>query len=260
MSDESWPHGDDQIMATIRQAFLEDSEDRLAAMDTALAARRAGKGDGRETLAVLRREAHTLKGMGAPSGFPFITAAAHRFESYLTEFDVLPDAAIAGAQRYLDAMIDVVARRQNPDDDAAACLLRALPLSAQTAGGKKTRQGEALLVIATRVLGRAVARQLGQFGIHAVATQSVLEGMGAVVRGKPDLIVVSPTLADITGIDFVRALGAMAATRHIPVAVLTSSSSASLMEHGLPANVPLIRIGEAMEGDLKAVLARCRLA
>jgi HPt (histidine-containing phosphotransfer) domain-containing protein len=259
MSDESW-HGDDQVMATIRQAFLEDSEDRLTAMERTLDERRAGRGDGREVLAVLRREAHTLKGMGAPSGFPFITAAAHRFESYLTEYDALPDAAIDGVQQYLDAMHDIVGRGKNPDEDAAARLLRTLPLTALSSSGAKPRKGEALLVIATRVLGRAVARQLGRFGIHAIATQSVLEGIGAVVRGKPDLIVVSPTLADITGIDFVRALGAMTATRHIPVAVLTSSSSASLVEHGLPINVPLIRIGEAMERDLRSVLARCRLA
>lgn len=259
-----WSTLEDEIAAQVRQAFIEDSEDRLSAMDEAFDRVRQGAGAS-EVVAFLRREAHTLKGMGAPSGFPTVTTIAHRLENYLEKAADLTGKAVADVQRYLDAISDIVTRRQDPDAMAAAALLRGLPLPGTVADSPASspakRHAEALLVVSSRAVARGLERALQRHGVHSMATQSAVEGFALAVRSHPDLVVASATLAETSGIDLVRALAAMAATRRIPAAILTSRTVAEMRaEAELPAHVPLIRLGEALSEDVAAVLGAAGLA
>ncbi len=255
-----WSTLEDEIAAQVRQAFIEDSEDRLSAMDEAFDRVRQGAGAS-EVVAFLRREAHTLKGMGAPSGFPTVTTIAHRLENYLEKAADLTGKAVADVQRYLDAISDIVTRRQDPDAMAAAALLRGLPLPGTVTDGPAKRHAEALLVVSSRAVARGLERALQRHGVHSMATQSAVEGFALAVRSHPDLVVASATLAETSGIDLVRALAAMAATRRIPAAILTSRTVAEMRaEAELPAHVPLIRLGEALSEDVAAVLGAAGLA
>jgi PleD family two-component response regulator len=71
---------------------------------------------------------------------------------------------------------------------------------------------------------------------------------------KPNLIIVSATMAELPGTDLARALAAMATTHNIPVAILTSLSDRELAKQGLPAGIPTIHTGEKMSDDLAALI------
>jgi chemotaxis protein histidine kinase CheA len=216
-------------------------------------------------VAFIRREAHTLKGMGAPSGFATVTTIAHRLENYLEKAGDLSAKALADVQRYFDALSDIIARRQELDALAAAALLRALPMPGSvaegSAGGARKRHAEALLVVSSRAVARWLERALLRHGVHAVATQSTVEGFALAVRSHPDLVVASATLAEASGIDLVRALAAMSGTRRIPTAILTSRTADEMRAVGdLPAHVPLIRLGDRLGDDVAMVLGSAGLA
>jgi chemotaxis protein histidine kinase CheA len=121
----TWTAMEDEIAAQVREAFLEDSEDRLAALDEALECARQGAPPG-DVVPFIRRQAHTLKGMGAPSGFATVSTIAHRLEDYLEKIRELSAKAVADVQRYLNPLSDIVARRQEPDAQSAAALRRRL--------------------------------------------------------------------------------------------------------------------------------------
>jgi chemotaxis protein histidine kinase CheA len=74
----------------------------------------------------IRRQADTLKGMGAPSGFATVSTIAHRLENYLEKIGELSAKAVADVQRYFDSLSDIVARREEPDAQSAAALRRRL--------------------------------------------------------------------------------------------------------------------------------------
>jgi CheY-like chemotaxis protein/HPt (histidine-containing phosphotransfer) domain-containing protein len=251
----------DAILEQVERSFIEDAEDRLAAMERCVERVRGQTSCASEAMAELRRDTHTLKGAGAAFGFPAVTVVAHRLENYLAETIELSPAVLDDIQRYLDSLQDIVAGRRKPSAEEASLLLRTLPPPhAHKSGQVPLGVQEALVVTSSRIIGRLVAEALVQRGVRAVITQSSLEGFALALRAKPDLVIVSATMAELSGIDLARALTAMAATHTTPVAVLTSFSDRDLAHQGLPPGIPLLHIGPKLGSDLETVLGRCGAA
>lgn len=238
----------------LRQTFREEAEDRLGAMDRLIDAARGGSTQLAAALAQLRRDTHTLKGMGEASGFPLVSLVAHRLENYLDDLESAPgETALLDIRTHVDQMAK--AMEQAGDDAAVTAVLRGLPMPrAFNPDEVELRNVEALLVTSSRVVGRLVARELAACGIRTVLTQSTTEAFTLAIRMKPNLIIASATMAELPGTDLVRALAAMATTHNIPVAILTSLDQGELAKQGLPAGIPTIRTGAPLPGDLAAVI------
>jgi CheY-like chemotaxis protein/HPt (histidine-containing phosphotransfer) domain-containing protein len=239
----------------LRQSFREESEERLAGMDGLIDAARDGTMPLAAALAQLRRDTHTLKGMGEASGFPLVSLVAHRLENYIDDLDAQPaEAALDDIRVHVDQMARAMEEPAS-DDATIAAVLRGLPMPrAFNPDEIELRNVEALLVTSSRVVGRLVARELAACGIRAILTQSATEAFTLAIRMKPNLIITSATMAELPGTDLARALAAMATTHNIPVAILTSLDESELAKHGLPAGVPTIRTGAPLSGDLAAVI------
>lgn len=257
MSARPQPLSDDPF-ENLRQTFREESEDRLGGMDELIEQTLEGKQPFEATLRQLRRDAHTLKGMGDASGFPLVSMVAYRLEAYLDDLDATqPDIALLDIRAHVDAMADAIARRSPPGDDTIASVLRALPTPRSFNPTEvELRNVEALLVTSSRVVGRLVARELAACGIRAVLTQSPTEAFTLAIRTRPNLIIASATMAELPGTDLVRAIAAMASTQRIPVAILTSFSEGELSKQGAPQGIPTVRTGEHLSEDLAAVITR----
>jgi CheY-like chemotaxis protein/HPt (histidine-containing phosphotransfer) domain-containing protein len=240
--------------ANLRQAFREESEERLGGMDRMVEQVLAGTIPLAKAMSQLRRDTHTLKGMGEASGFPLISLVAHRLENYLDDIDPAhADAALLDIRAHVDAMVRSM--EGSASDDAIAGVLRALPMPrAFNPDEVELRNVEALLVTSSRVVGRLVARDLAACGIRAILTQSATEAFTLAIRMKPNLIITSATMAELPGTDLARALTAMATTDKIPVAILTSFDESELLKKGLPPGVPTIRTGPHLSDDLAAVI------
>lgn len=248
----------DDPFENLRQTFREESEDRLGGMDKLIEQALEGRTAFETALRQLRRDTHTLKGMGDASGFPPVSMIAYRLEAYLDELDATQaEVALLDIRAYVDAMADTISRHTPPDDDTIAAVLRGLPTPRSFNPTEvELRNVEALLVTSSRVVGRLVARELAACGIRAVLTQSPTEAFTLAIRTKPNLIIVSATMAELPGTDLARALTAMASTRRIPVAILTSFSEGELTKQGVPQGVATIRTGEPLSDDLAAVITR----
>jgi HPt (histidine-containing phosphotransfer) domain-containing protein len=208
-------------------------------------------------LAALRRDAHNLKGTGSTFGFSAITLIAHRLENYLESQTSLPQPILSGVQRHVDMLQTIVDAGANPSDAAIERWLGELPAPPSfNPADVELRHVEALLLTSSRMLGRVVARELAACGIRSVMSQSPTEAFALVLRKPPQLVIASATMAELSGIDFLRALGAMTVTARLPVAVLASSSPGELKARGLPDHVAIIHAGEDMADDLAAAITR----
>lgn len=245
----------DDPFANLRQTFREESEERLGGMDRLVGDAMAGATPLAATLSQLRRDTHTLKGLGEASGFPLVSLIAHRLENYLDDIDAgHAEEALADIRVHVDAMAAAMEEGAN-DDAAIAKALRALPMPRVFNPDEiELRNVEALLVTSSRVVGRLVARDLAACGIRAILTQSATEAFTLAIRMKPNLIIASATMAELPGTDLARALTAMATTAKIPVAILTSLDEGELTKHGLPSGVPTIRTGAQLSNDLASVI------
>lgn len=248
----------DDPLENFRQSFREDSDERLGDMDKLIEQCLEGHVAFESALPQLRRDAHTLKGMGEPSGFPLVSMIAHRLENYIDDMDMARlELALKDIRAHTDAMQAAIAREIPADDAAMAKVLRALPMPRSfNPTDVELRNVEALLVTSSRVAGRLVARDLAACGIRTVLTQSPTEAFTLAIRIKPNLIIASATLAELSGIDLVKALASIEATSRIPMGILTSFSENELIKRGLPPGVATIRTGEHLADDLAAVITK----
>jgi len=240
----------------LRQTFREESEERLGQMDRLIEQVLENATPLPAALSQLRRDTHTLKGMGEASGFPLVSLVAHRLENYIDDMDMAHgETALVDIRAHVDAMAQAM-EHPGASDSAIATALRALPMPrAFNPDEIELRNVEVLLVTSSRVVGRLVARELAACGIRAILTQSATEAFTLAIRMKPNLIITSATMAELPGTDLARALAAMATTHSIPVAILTSLDEGELAKH-LPAGIPTIHTGASLSGDLAAVITR----
>ncbi|MFX7820747.1 response regulator, partial [Acinetobacter baumannii] len=75
-------------------------------------------------------------------------------------------------------------------------------------------------------------------------------------RTRPDFVIVSAVLDELSGIDVASALTAMPSTRNIPIALLTSYTWGHPSLHDLPTRVAIIRKGNSFGSDLAEFLGR----
>ena len=245
------------ILQELRPGYLAGAADRLSAIEQGVEAVRAGRMAAPDMLLVLRREAHNLKGSGGSFGFHFVSLAAHRLEDYLAHCPSIGEAELANILVFADRMSEVVERGDNPNDEDTARILRALPhYRAFDIGDVVAQDAEVLLLAGSRTMARAVADEVRACGFRVITVFEPFEALAMAVRTRPDMVITSAVLGGISGIDVTRALRAIAATRHLPIALLTSFARNHPTLHDLPEDVPLLRLGEALRDDLGEALAR----
>lgn len=120
---------EEQIIAGMRDDFLEDASHRLSLLRKNLDAARAKDCDN-DPFEIFRAELHTLKGMGQAFGFPSLTLISRRLEGYLEFHTEESFAADGGIEPYLDRIQDVVVSGQEPDDERLQEMLDSLPMPA----------------------------------------------------------------------------------------------------------------------------------
>ncbi|GHA90355.1 chemotaxis protein CheA [Cognatilysobacter bugurensis] len=113
-------------MSQFHAAFFEESREGLAAMETGLLGMEAGSGDA-ETINVIFRAAHSIKGGAATFGFKHVTQLTHVLETLLDEarsgkrtLDVDSVGALLGSVDVLRDLLEVAEHGGNVDELALA--------------------------------------------------------------------------------------------------------------------------------------------
>lgn len=248
----------DQILAELRQEFLDEARERIDSMQASLGTTNDDKSD---VLIAIRREAHNLKGMGGSFGFPIIGLIAHRLEDYISGLGTLDQRHVSDVDIFLDHLQNIIEAGRDPVENDAGALIRGLPAHPSLEGGESdARNIEILLVSPSRAVSQIVVHALRTQGYRVTTAHTAWEAIEIAVRARPDLIITSAVMSGVSGIDFIRALGAMAVTENLPISILTSFSKDHQELKRLPAKVPVIRMGNSFDEDLAETIAKFSLA
>lgn len=253
-----YARGTEDIVAQLRREFLDDAEEMLCALDVSLDSARQGRKPLSELTAEVRRVALILKNQSGNSGIRLLATVAVRLEDYLSNVrSEISERAIDELQKFVDILIEIIAGHVAPDIDPAE-LVRTLPPKYVTfdIGEVAFRNIEVLLVMLHSAQSHFVERELQQCGYRVAVVTSTFEALPLVVRTKPDLVIASAMMPELSGIDLAAALAAMPATRNIPTALITSLDADDEKLKMLPKHMPIIFKGPSFGDDLFKTLDR----
>lgn len=251
-------HDLDDVLEKLRKEFVVDAGDILDRLFSQLGdVERGVDPDPEETLKTLRREAHTFKGQGSSFDFSSISMIAHRLEGYLEGVTEIEPHHIGDAQRFISAMSNILEEGVDPGAEACSGILRGLPAKgASKADFMPSHNYEVLVIVPNSVLLHAIEQVLNSRGLRVVTLRTPTSAFETAILCKPDLIIASAVMKGLSGIDLACAFSAMAPTRDIPFALLTSFDRNSSELRALPEECPTIRHDQDIDGQVSAVLDR----
>ncbi len=244
---------EDDVDRELEQEFKDEALDAVSNLTLVVHAVMDGQVSGADALTRIRREISTLRMRGRSVKLPALTVVASRLEDYVFELKDLDAQHLSGLQAFLDQMSRVL----DGTEADTADIIRALPANPTFDPSEVTISNiEILLVEPQRTTAHIVSRELKACGYRVTVVNGPFEALELVTRIKPDMVVASAILGDISGIDLGCALAAMPTTRHIPFALLTSFGRENASLDELPARAAILHKGARFGEDLAEALSR----
>ena len=230
---------------------VDAAEDCLATINTTLQQFRSNMLEDGAVLKYLRLRAHALKNIGASYAIPALKSLPHRLEDYLQDVDRITDKVLADTQRFVDCISKVVEEKLDATPEELAELMRRLPARGGfDASDIQILNVEVMLVMTPGAGTRYVLRELQECGYRMVHVGSTAEALQLIPSMRPDLVIASNIMRELTGVDLACAIKAMPATRDIPIAVITSEARDHDSLRDLPASVPTLGKGDRFSDDV----------
>ncbi|GAK33080.1 MULTISPECIES: Hpt domain-containing protein [Iodidimonas] len=242
------------------QEALDAIEDRSIQMSGILADVSHQKLDKATAVAVMRQQAHSIKGLAASVGVNMIKVLAHRFEDYLGNVSGIEGRVLADCQVFVDRISEALDGRLNASPEEIARFCRRLPAKGSfDVEDVEVRDIEVMLVMTEGAATNFVTRELAECGYRIVNVWSTVDALALAAQMRPDLVIVSNFMPELTGIDFACALLAMPSTKGIPIALLTSEKRGHVKLEGLPDQVPILSKSSKFADDVADVFSRLGL-
>ena len=238
----------EEMIEYMRQDFLDSTRDKLHDLDRNLA-------EGSD-LDALRYSIFEIKGQARNFGMSLLGIIALRLEDYLNAIDEVSDWSEPGIRAFLDVMTGVISGGIAEDEDPSL-IVRGLPARPRVLGvdDNETLDVDVMLVMEHSAQTTFVERELQACGYRTNIVSSPFEAFEQVVRVRPDMVIVSGVLPDLSGVDLATALATMPETRNTPVAVLTNVGDESGPLALLPKSVPVIHRGDSFGDDLAKAMS-----
>ncbi len=247
------------------QEVLDGIEDRIGEINRLLQALRGGSQDPIVAAGLVRQHAHSIKSMAAGINVSILQVLAHRLEDYLAPLDRLQDDAVEDVQSFVDRLGEALDGNLNATADEIADFCRRLPAKKASPdegfdpGEIQIRDIEVMLVSPPGTATNFVTRELAECGYRMINCFSTVDALILAPQMKPDLVIVSNVMPELSGVDFACAMRAMPSTKDIPVAMLTSEKRDSPKLAGLPADVPLLSKSARFADDVTQVFQQLGL-
>jgi len=250
------PTTDEEYQQQLDQEYRDRGSDYLDSMDELLDQAFQESADYRRLIEAIHDKARDLKGLGASYGYSVVTVLAHRMDDYLSELTALSRDQVRELQLFADRLRVAISQLENPDAEVIAAMVRSLPAKP----GFRVEDIEILnieimLVLPPGAATRFVTAELQECGYRVTNVASPVDAIRLAVQSRPDLVIASAVLPDLSGIDLACAFSAMPATRKVAVALLTSLGRDDDSLLALPATVPIVRKGSSFGDDVAAALA-----
>ena len=112
---------------------------------------------------------------------------------------------------------------------------------------------EVMLVMEPGIATRIITRELLECGYRMINVASTIDAIQLVPTMRPDAVIISKEMPELSGVDLVCAVKAMPVTREIPVALITSDKRDAESLVDLPKDVPILRKGSNFGDDVADV-------
>ena len=244
----------------VEAEFIEEVRDILSGLEVLIGNLRSNTAPVKESLARIQRDMLNIAVRGSTMDQPLVTIVAHRFGEYVADLTELTPQRLDDMQAFLDRMRHAL--DGSVPASTTAAVVRALPtrvLNNFNPADVKITNIEVLLVTSDRSTSRIVERELQACGYRVSTVRSAFQALEMAVRTRPDLVVISGVLDELSGVDLATAFATMPSTRDLKVAMLTSYGWGHASLNELPARVPVIRKGIGFGDDLAEALARLQI-
>jgi len=245
----------------IESEFRQDIEDTLGEIDILLGNLRSNKEPHDSGLNLLHKHAHNLLAQGRGINVPAVDLLAHRLGEYLNEIKALSPVNLDDIQTFIDKFHVVLDGDVGAANDTPSLMreLPAKPIADVDFGDITQKDIEVLLIVPDRSMARIVEKELAACGYRISNARSSFEGFKMALQTRPDMVIASMELSEMTGVDLSCAFAAMPQTHAMPFALLTSYDWGSTALDRLPPRAALLRKGKSFGGDLAEALARFRI-
>lgn len=243
---------DNDLLEELRTEAIDTVEDRLRNLTEAVQDFEAGIIQGSDALAAIRLEAHSLKSVAQSFEMKSLKVMCHRFEDYFFNMKELTPESCKDILFYADRMAECLeAFIQNREIDVSQ-MMRKLPNKGGfNVGDITVTDIEVMLVMEPGIATKIVTRELLECGYRMINVASTMDAIQLIPSMRPDAVIVSRVMPELTGIDLACALKAMPSTRDIPVALIATSQREKYTD--LPADVPVLRKGANFADDVADV-------
>ncbi|SDE34031.1 Hpt domain-containing protein [Kordiimonas lacus] len=246
---------DNDLLEELRTEAIDTVEDRLRSLTEAVQDFQAGIIQGNDALAAIRLEAHSLKSVAQSFEMKSLKVMCHRFEDYFFNMKELTPESCKDILFYADRMAECLeAFIQNREIDVSQ-MMRKLPNKGGfNVGDITVTDIEVMLVMEPGIATKIVTRELLECGYRMINVASTMDAIQLIPSMRPDAVIVSRVMPELTGIDLACALKAMPSTRDIPVALIATSQKEKYTD--LPADVPVLRKGANFADDVADVFVK----
>lgn len=248
---------DVDFLEQLKTDAIDSAEDRLQNIGEAIDAFLAGTVENGPTLATIKIEAHSLKSVAMSFDMRALKVLCHRFEDYFADAEEVTEKSCADIRFFADRMSDCLDAFIHNREIDLSNLVRELPSKAGfEVGDISVSEIEVMLVMPPGTATKIVTRELMECGYRMVNVASTLDAIQLIPSMKPDAVIISRVMPDLTGVDLICALRSMPTTKDIPVALLATESDCY---NDLPEGVPILRKGSKFADDVVDVFSELGL-
>ncbi len=166
------------ILVDMRQEFIETAEDRLDEIEQSVANLLSGGRNIDCEMLDIKRNIHSIKGLGGSFGFSSMTLWAHALEDYLeTTRDIGADQ-LADVQLFVDRMREIIESGENPDDETTSMAIRTLRLKGRKRDRTGLKDGTSVMLLMPKGIQRKIiGRELITFGFDIIIAESSMQAI-----------------------------------------------------------------------------------
>ncbi len=218
-----------------------------------------GRRDETETIQLIRREMHNLKGQGAVFGYPVIGMIAHRLEDYLAKVSALPITIINDVNIYLDHIRGIISHKKLPTEAETTELLRSLPQAGFAECSDTEKESivegvEIMVATSSRLHHHRLEKAMSIPGWRLFSFSNTMELLQNALVSPPNGVIVSGEMPLISGIELSVVFQSLQKVRNVPFALLSSRDKTDIHFKDLPNSIEIISTGKDFSSDVERVV------
>lgn len=254
MSDEN------KFSAQVTADFLRELSETLDELEITTENLRAGGAEMAAGMDEMRVSCVKLQQMAYWAHQPFIDLTLRRLVNYVEDLEDPDEYQIDDICAFLDVIRGIQEGEIDEKTTDQAEFVRSLPARrAADVDDVAHQEIEVLVVEPQKASARIFERELRNCGYRVSSAYTFFEALELTVRTRPDLVISSAILDNLSGVDLACSMSVISPIKSIPFALLTSFSADHAALQGLPEHAAILRKGEGFGEDLASALERFQI-